>query len=246
MRKRLAIAALALGIAVTTAQAEEVYGQLDAPLVAEVLGTKVHTADADEMQYVVLGKLMDQYASEAGIVVASSEVDAYIAAMNRIAEKDRTEREARRAGIAQKLESQTLTPAEKDALSSELAALDELGEMLGAGDNGAEPEEDRAARRQFAEAVIRQWKINQALYRQYGGRIIFQQGGPEPLDAYSEFLEDQQKQGAFRIVDKSMEPAFWRYFRTDSIHSFYASGSEEEARAFETPWWLQDEPAGGQ
>ena len=126
------------------------------------------------------------------------------------------------------------------ALAAELEALDQLAAGLDepAGDAG----EEREAREQIASAFIRQWKINRALYRQYGGRIIFQQGGPEPLDAYRAFLEEQQEKGAFRIADKALEAEFWKYYRTDSLHSFYPAGSRQEAQAFETPWWLTESP----
>jgi len=105
----------------------------------------------------------------------------------------------------------------------------------------AEPSaEGRAAREQIGAAFIRQWKVNRALWQQYGGRIIFQQGGPEPLDAYRQFLEESRSRGDFEILDKGLEDAFWKYYRDDSIHSFYASGSTEEAQAFATPPWESD------
>jgi len=216
--------------------AGEAYGQPDAPLVAEVLGTEIRTSDPEEMQYVVLGKLTDHYAADNRITVQQDEIEAYVASMDRIAEQDRKEREARRTEIAGKLASQNLSSDERESLSSELATLGELDSMLGA--SGETSAEDRAAQREIGAAVVRQWKINQALFRQYGGRVIFQQGGPEPLDAYRRFLEDAEKRNAFRILDSSLEPVFWRYYRTDSIHSFYPAGSDEEARAFESPWWL--------
>jgi hypothetical protein len=100
--------------------------------------------------------------------------------------------------------------------------------------------EDKAARQEFAAAFIRQWKINRALYQQYGGRIIFQQGGPEPLDAYRKFLEESAARGDFRIENKDLESAFWRYYRDDSIHDFYKPGSAEQAKAFAEPPWLAD------
>ena len=67
--------------------------------------------------------------------------------------------------------------------------------------------------------------------------IIFQQFGPEPLDAYRRFLEERQKAGDFRIAEPSFEAEFWRYFTDDSIHSFFEKGSEEEAMVFEVPPW---------
>jgi heat shock protein HslJ len=92
-------------------------------------------------------------------------------------------------------------------------------------------------RRDMGRSMIRQWKLNRALYRQYGGRIIFQQLGPEPLDAYRQYLEERRGAGDFEIHEKTFADTFWRYFTDESMHSFYERGSEEEARAFATPPW---------
>jgi hypothetical protein len=93
--------------------------------------------------------------------------------------------------------------------------------------------EDKAARDEIAAAFIRQWKINRALYREYGGRVIFQQGGPEPLDAWLKFLEAAQARGDFVIVDKALEAGFWQYYRDDARHSFIPA----PAKAFSVPPW---------
>jgi hypothetical protein len=92
-------------------------------------------------------------------------------------------------------------------------------------------------RRDMGGVMIRQWKLNRALYEQYGGRVIFQQAGPEPLDAYRRYLEERQAAGELAIHDKSLEGAFWRYFTDDSMHDFYELGSDAESRAFTVPPW---------
>jgi heat shock protein HslJ len=92
-------------------------------------------------------------------------------------------------------------------------------------------------RRDMGRSMVRQWKLNRSLYGQYGGRIIFQQLGPEPLDAYREYLEERQAAGDFTIHEKAFEDAFWRYVTKDSMHDFYEQGSEEEAQAFSNPPW---------
>lgn len=92
-------------------------------------------------------------------------------------------------------------------------------------------------RRDMGRSMIRHWKMNRALYRQYGGRIIYQQLGPEPLDAYRRYIEERRDAGDFTIQQKTFEDAFWRYFTTDSIHDFYDPGSEEEIQAFSKPPW---------
>jgi hypothetical protein len=94
-------------------------------------------------------------------------------------------------------------------------------------------------RHDMGQSIIEHWKLNRALHKQYGGRIIFQQLGPEPLDAYREFLEERQKAGAFTIENPDFEEHFWHYFTDDSIHSFMEKGSGEASSVFETPPWEQ-------
>lgn len=139
-----------------------------------------------------------------------------------------TDRYAAQKGIEVK-------PAEVDAYVRHLReAMKNDPNLRGAAEDSAE---DRAARREIAGAFILQWKLNKALHEQYGGRIVFQQGGPEPLDAYRKFLEESQARGDFRIASGALESEFWRYYRDDSIHSFMTPGSLEETRAFATPPW---------
>jgi heat shock protein HslJ len=96
-------------------------------------------------------------------------------------------------------------------------------------------------RRDMGRAMIRQWKLNRALYQQYGGRVIYQQLGPEPLDAYRQYLEERQTAGDFKVVEPAFEKEFWRYFTDDSMHDFFQPGSEQSA--FEVAPWEQP-PAG--
>jgi hypothetical protein len=100
-----------------------------------------------------------------------------------------------------------------------------------------------AAEALVARAFIEQWKVNRALYRQYGGRVIFQQGGAEPLDAWQQFLRGAQQTGQFRLINKEIEPTLWSYYTTNSIHRFYPEATAEKEQAINTPWWLMDAPA---
>jgi hypothetical protein len=89
-----------------------------------------------------------------------------------------------------------------------------------------------AARRR---AVVGSYKLHQALWRDFGGgRVIFQQFGPEPLDAYRRFLETAQKKEDFVIFDSTLAASFWEYFR-DEHRTFYDAA--EAKRLMTTPWW---------
>jgi hypothetical protein len=98
--------------------------------------------------------------------------------------------------------------------------------------------ETQAVRAEIARAVILQWKVNRALYQRFGGRIAYQQGGPEPLDATRRFLEDARARGDFTLAP-GLDAAFWGYYRDDARHSFYPAGSAAEAAVFGDPPWLQ-------
>lgn len=80
------------------------------------------------------------------------------------------------------LSAEGLLPEERRCLSAELDALNQLlaDGRASAPEAAAAAAEDQAAREQIAAAFIRRWKINRALYAQYGGRIVFQQGGRSP------------------------------------------------------------------
>jgi hypothetical protein len=143
--------------------------------------------------------------------------------------KELTDRYAASKGITvSQAETEAYVAQVREALGKDPAVAADMGE---------ESAEDRAARLEIAAAFVKQWKINRALHQQYAGRIIFQQGGPEPLDAYRAFLEERQAAGDFTIDDPALATGFWRYYRDDSIHSFVEPGSADEASAFGVPPW---------
>jgi hypothetical protein len=129
-------------------------------------------------------------------------------------------------------------PAETDALQAKMHADMAASGLATEGDlTPEEKAEVDAMRLEMARDIIRQWKINKALYEQYGGRIIRQQLGPEPIDAYREFLRQREADGAFAIRDQALARSFWRYFTDDSMHDFMTAGGADEAQAFTTPPW---------
>jgi hypothetical protein len=240
----LASCLLACAVPATVMQgcAHKTYGDPAVPVAGEVLGTVIHTSDPEELRYVVLKELTERFADEQGIVVTREENEAYIRHVRDALRADRQRQMARRDELTRRLESASHAEAERRTLAAELETVNQFIAALGEPEPATrvDPEEARA-RQEIAAAFIRQWKINRALCRKCGGRIVFQQGGPEPLDAYRLFLEQSQVRGDLAIVNKDLEAAFWCHCRDDSIQSFYRSGSKEEAQAFDVAPW---QPAG--
>ena len=234
-------AAAMLSMVAMPTHAVESYGNPEDPVVAEVLGMQIRAKDPLEMQSVINQKLFQNYAKLNKIEASQEDIDLYIAGIDRFMRDDRKKNDARRAEIQQQLKVGSLPAEQTKQLQSELTTLESLHKFALEEDREKEqdPEAMHKAMQPVAKAIIEQWMINKALYQQYGGRIIAQQLGPEPLDAIHEYLKEQQKKGAFKILEKSFEAPFWEYFVTDSKHSFYKQGSQEERQAFDKPFWLQ-------
>jgi heat shock protein HslJ len=219
-----------------SAAAAPVLGDSGQPLAGRVLGQAVHTRDAEELRYYVLRGLTDRFATAEGIAVTKAEIDAFVASTAAALARDHAEAIARRDALKRELAAGKLSAERKMQVEREIAGAEQLIADL-APATGAAAAEERQARAEVAAAFIRQWKINGALQRQYGGRIIFQQAGPEPLDATRRFLEAAQAAGDFAIADPALEKPFWSYYRDDARHSFYKPGSREEQAAFTMPPW---------
>jgi hypothetical protein len=231
---------MAIGAGLPAGCAHAVYGDPKAPVAGHALGTTIHTANAEELRFVALQLLTDRYAAQQGITVSAEETQAYVRAVRQAMSEELTRAQARRDELAARLASGTLSAVERERLTKELELAQGAVEMLADAASPASADAaDAQARMEIAASFVRQWKINASLWRRYGGRIGYQQGGPEPLDAYRAFLEEAQARGDFRITDPALEAAFWRYYTDDTRHSFYPRGSPEEARAFETPPWAE-------
>jgi hypothetical protein len=212
------------------------YGDPNMPVAGSVLGTTIHTKDVEELRYVVLGRLLEVFAKEKSIAVTEDELTAYQQALDKGMHEDRLKKETTRDVLKRQLAATDLPKSERETIAKELKVVERfLADTKP--DQSPQSTEDKQARKQIASAFIKQWKLNGALFTQYGGRIGFQQGGPEPLDATRKFLEERKLHGDFTIASKELEDAFWGYYLSDTIHRFYESGSKEEAQAFTMPPW---------
>lgn len=103
---------------------------------------------------------------------------------------------------------------------------------------GSLPEEYKfiadSAESEIARSMVERWKSDKILFDTYGGRLVFQQGGPQPLDAYKKFLEFIEKEGKFKAIDPAYADIFsemrnWlalehEYLPEDvEIHKYYFS-----------------------
>lgn len=82
----------------------------------------------------------------------------------------------------------------------------------------------------FATQLILPWKLQRELHRAYGGRVIFQQAGPEALDAMRRLFEEAEKKGDLKFADPGVRHMF--YYYSNMQHTF------SDAKALEQPWFF--------
>ncbi len=206
-------------------------------VIAVVLGKEVANAQKDRLNGMILGQLLERFAKENKIAPTDDELDEFVVMLE--VSKKAQSRKWRSEREKLKAELKSDSHSEKDRKAKE-NFLRDIESILATEENcpyltPKQEKETRRGRREMARMFVRQWKINQALFKKYGGRVIFQQAGPEPLDAYRRFLREHERKGDFEIRDPEAAKSFWNYFVNEKMHVF-ASG-EQSAEIINRPWW---------
>ncbi len=214
-------------------------------MIATVLDTTITGKDKDKLSSLIGGPLFARFATENKIEVTDAEIETFLVKMEEMDKQQAVEFGQMRQKLTEALKSPSLSDKDRKAKESQLETVERLikmkAEMKAQSDKGQASFDPM--KRRIARETIRMWKINRALFQKYGGRVIFQQAGAEPIDAYRDFLKEQETQGAFKILDKEYEAPFWKYFTDDSMHRFYKDA--DGAKVLNTPWWLmKEQPAG--
>ena len=85
---------------------------------------------------------------------------------------------------------------------------------------------------ELARRFIVAWKTERELQRVYGGRVIFQQAGPEALDARRRLFEEAEKKGDLKFDDAGVRHLF--YYYANMKHTVI------DEKALGRPWFLDD------
>jgi hypothetical protein len=213
------------------------------PVIATVLDKPIHLSQKDRLSGLIVGALLSRYADDNGLQPTAEEIATFVArAMERDAVEQR-EMEASRKRLTELLAKPGLSPAERGRLQADLKRVNKIldrdpGIAQYERDN---PGEVRGMEEALARDYIRAWKMTRALHRQYGGRVVLQDDGPQPLDAYRDFLREQERKGNFDIADARVAARFWNTFTNDALYTFVATNRVQAAALLDTPWWLVED-----
>lgn len=207
----------------------------DADVIAVVFGNKITVRDGSRLDALISGVLFDQYVKDNKLEPTEDELNIFIFKFEEKEKQHQVELEQDRRTLLKELKNPSLGDRERKEKESRLQTIELMMEVHSKGTE----QEGRTMIRQLARRAVGEWKMNKSLYKKYGGRVIFQQAGPEPIDAYRDFLKEQEQKGAFQILNKKYEASFWYYFINDHIHTFIPK--DDGADAINTPWWLMED-----
>ena len=214
-------------------------------VIAVVLGKPITADQSNALNGLIVRPLLEQFAKENKIEPTAAEVDALLRKTEEMEQQRQRRLREERTNLVEELKSTSLSGRDREQKESRLKRVErslKLSAAMQDRGKGADAQTALIERRQVVEPFVQAWKVNKALHEKYGGRVVFQQAGVEPLDAYRNFLKEQEANGAFQILDNSCRASFWGYFTNDAGHTFYSK--DEGVRLINTPWWMQGQAPG--
>jgi hypothetical protein len=139
------------------------------------------------------------YIDVQGLAATPAEIAEAVEYHREFAARDRVQRARKRVELDERLAANGLKPDERARLEefrrvlTRLAQHDAEQERL--------PPPDPARQAQLLIPWIEQWKMNKALYEQYGGVVALTRFGPDPHGARAALLEDYERRDLVRFSD---------------------------------------------
>jgi len=231
----------------------EIYGEKvyvrDLPLPPKMVATSKSTMSAEEfsqwkqdalrqtLAYEVMEEARKRFLKEMKMEPTQQDIDGYIAFLHRARQADSKQRAEARAKLQQELQQPGLGEETRAAAKEKLSMLDEIDKYDVPPATAEARKEQQESEQTVAAMTVSGWKFNQALYRKYGGRVVFQQAGLEPIDAHKAFMQELETSGAYKILD----PAYQDLFKETSEYfdkKFQYADQAEIDKYFDSPWWL--------
>ncbi len=201
----------------------------------------LHDYRKKRLEWRIWAEVTGRVLKERGLEPTAAEVEALVSFMAAKRLGRLSEFRAQRDKLKRKLARSGLGPAERKRLEEHLATVEKLiaheleqrkwGRSI---PNYADIQRRSAER--VARITVRRWNVNKALYEKYGGRVIFQQAGYEPVDAYRALIGEVQERNAVKILDPSFPAPFADMIKYLDIPHQYMPKVEAD-RYFKKPWW---------
>lgn len=184
----------------------------------------------------VLGLLMEDFSKSQSITLTDDEIDALWKVMRAAAERsnpdpskslpepafDEAAVQSRMKQAQDKLAAADVPLLEKLALQSQVRLLQ----------RGLEQKSPASL---FAYEQLYPLRLEAALYKKYGGKVVARQISIQAAGAYLKLAEEAQANGQLKFHDESLKQSFWKQLNDDLAHPEVPP----ERVDFSLPAWLQ-------
>jgi len=177
--------------------------------IATVLGASITRAEleavtddrprARKLLAMIWDHVAPYYIASKRLNAAPAEIAELAAYDREFDEKDRSQRARKLAELDERLRGDALSASERARLQDFRATLSRLARYDAERDQ--EPPPDQAQQAAFYAPWIEMWKMNKALYEEYGGVVAVTRFGPDPHGARAALLADYERQGLLQISD---------------------------------------------
>ena len=177
--------------------------------VATVFGAGITQAELDAMKddrprarkllAMIWDRVAPHYIASKGLGATPAEIAELAAYDQEFDAKDRSQRARKLEELDERLSGDGLSASERARLQDFRATLWRLAQYDAERDQ--EPPADGAQQAAFYASWIEMWKMNKALYEEYGGVVVLTRFGHDPHGARAALLKDYERQGLLRIAD---------------------------------------------
>lgn len=201
----------------------------------------------ERLRGVIWEALMQKFCQNKQCEPSQEEIDALTQFFEAARVKPRKDRIAKKEVLIKELESSNIDKEEKQRLTKELENLNrtllldsDLAKLKASltQEQSLRAQEERS--KMYAR-FIRVWKFSKLLHQQYGGDVILQKFGFEPIGAERKFLEECERDKTLQILDPMLRLKFWEYYQRDRSGFIVDDDVLRDLNLkhpFDKPFWL--------
>jgi hypothetical protein len=171
------------------------------------------------------GPVVEHFVKSQKIEASAQEIEKVNRTFRKKRQENIREWESQLAELQKKLAAPDLSKEDREKLTEEKKMYERFLAAAREGGEADLPDD-------FARGVIIAWKTERELQRAFGGRVIFQQAGPEALDARRRLFEQAEKNGDLVLEDPGVRHMF--YYYANMKHTVI------DEQALEKPWFFGD------
>lgn len=154
-------------------------------------------------------RIARRYIDDRGLAATPAEIAGLRAYDVEFEKKDRAQRARKLAELEQRLKSDARETEERAHIEDFRNTLQRLQQHDAETD--ALPKPDPAKQAVTYASWIEMWKMNQALYVQYGGVVALTEFGPDPQGARAALFADYERQGLLIFYDQALRRQFFDF-----------------------------------